>query len=85
MLNAMFDCIKGTFNFNFNIVGVPYLGSIPLDPRLAQCSDQGLNIYSEHPDSLVVQSYTNIVQQISTVICDNKENTAMDVQWGVVG
>ena len=63
------------------VAGVPFLGSIPLDPRLAQCSDQGLNLYSQHPDSLVTQAYTNIVQQLTTTLMPQNNDTEMDVEW----
>ena len=55
---------------------VPFLGSIPLDPRLAQCSDQGLSLYAQHPDSQVTKSYLDIVQKLSGLT-----TSQMDTDW----
>ncbi|KAK3098419.1 hypothetical protein FSP39_019274 [Pinctada imbricata] len=47
---------------------VPYLGQLPMDPRVAMCSEQGENAMNKYPDSHVVNSLQNIVQQIHTEI-----------------
>jgi len=36
--------------------GVPFLGELPIDPRVAECGDAGEPIVSKHPDSPVAQS-----------------------------
>src|SRR5947209_13596042 len=37
--------------------GVPFLGEIPIDPRVAECGDAGDPIVHRHPDSPVAQAY----------------------------
>jgi ATP-binding protein involved in chromosome partitioning len=37
--------------------GVPFLGEIPIDPRVAECGDQGMPIVQRHPDSPVARAY----------------------------
>lgn len=43
---------------------VPLLGSLPLDPRLAKCCDQGTNFMEEFPDSPTVVALKNVINQI---------------------
>lgn len=47
-------------------MGVPFLGRIPLDPRLARCCDEGRSFLEEHPDSIAAKAYADIVAQIRT-------------------
>ncbi len=37
--------------------GVPFLGELPLDPRVAECGDTGDPIVHKYPDSPVAQAY----------------------------
>lgn len=32
-------------------MGIPFLGSVPLDPRIGRCGDEGLNFVEEYPES----------------------------------
>lgn len=41
---------------------VPFLGSLPLDPRIARCSDEGNNFITELEDSPAVKALNNIVE-----------------------
>ena len=41
--------------------GVPFLGCIPLDPRIGRCCDEGKSYLSEVPDSPATQAYKAIV------------------------
>jgi ATP-binding protein involved in chromosome partitioning len=36
---------------------VPFLGEVPIDPRVAECGDQGDPIVHKYPDSPVAESY----------------------------
>lgn len=45
-------------------MGVPFLGSIPLDPRLARACDEGKNFLSLYPDSPATQAITNCVKLV---------------------
>ena len=42
-------------------MNVPFLGSVPIDPQLAKCCDQGLNYFEEYPKSPAVISLSNII------------------------
>jgi ATP-binding protein involved in chromosome partitioning len=37
--------------------GVPFLGDLPIDPRVAECGDQGEPIVHRYPDSAVAKAY----------------------------
>ncbi len=37
--------------------GVPFLGEIPIDPRVAECGDAGEPIVSRYPESVVAKAY----------------------------
>lgn len=43
---------------------VPFLGEIPIDPRVAECGDQGEPIVHRHPESEVAKAYL----QLATII-----------------
>lgn len=43
-------------------LGVTFLGSLPLDPKVAKCCDEGKNFFDELPDSPVVKSVQEVVQ-----------------------
>lgn len=45
-------------------LGVTFLGSLPLDPKVAKCCDEGRNFFDELPDSPVVKSVQEIVQKL---------------------
>nr|CAD7400744.1 unnamed protein product [Timema cristinae] len=40
---------------------VPFLGSLPLDPRLARSCDEGSNFLADIPDSPVVAAFNNVL------------------------
>jgi ATP-binding protein involved in chromosome partitioning len=48
--------------------GVPYLGEIPIDPRVAECGDAGEPIVHRYPDSPVSRAYlalaTTVLQKL---------------------
>ncbi len=48
--------------------GVPLLGEIPIDPRVAECGDQGEPIVHKYPDCGVAQAYralaTTVIEQL---------------------
>jgi ATP-binding protein involved in chromosome partitioning len=50
-------------------MGVPFLGEIPIDPRVAACSDAGEPIVHRHADSPVAKTYlalaTNVSQELA--------------------
>jgi ATP-binding protein involved in chromosome partitioning len=45
--------------------GVPFLGEIPIDPRVAECGDQGDPIVHKHPDSPVGKAYAELAKIVA--------------------
>src|SRR6266480_4309889 len=45
--------------------GVPFLGEIPIDTRVAECGDQGDPIVHKHPDSGIAKSYLALATTVS--------------------
>ncbi|HTU23645.1 MAG TPA: P-loop NTPase, partial [Gemmataceae bacterium] len=52
-----------------NEAGVPFLGEIPIDPRVAECGDQGDPIVHKYPESGVAKAYqtlaATVIEQLS--------------------
>lgn len=48
--------------------GVPFLGDIPIDPRIAECGDQGDPIVHRYPDSPVAKVYRELVRTVAEQI-----------------
>jgi ATP-binding protein involved in chromosome partitioning len=44
--------------------GVPFLGEIPIDPRVAECGDAGEPIVHKYPDSQVAKAYLNLATAV---------------------
>jgi len=42
-------------------MGVELLGSLPLDPVLGKCCDEGKSLFEEAPNSLLAESYKTII------------------------
>jgi ATP-binding protein involved in chromosome partitioning len=45
--------------------GVPFLGEIPIDPRVSECGDQGQPIVHKFPDSPVGQAYLKLAEAVA--------------------
>lgn len=41
---------------------VPFLGKVPLDPRIGRCCDEGKSFLSEVPESPAANAYKQIIQ-----------------------
>jgi len=48
--------------------GVPCLGEIPIDPRVARCGDQGEPIVQKHPDSVVAAAYRELATAVQAAM-----------------
>jgi ATP-binding protein involved in chromosome partitioning len=48
--------------------GVPFIGSIPLDPAVRQGGDQGVPVVISHPDSPVSHALKAIAEDIAAKI-----------------
>lgn len=44
--------------------GIPFLGEIPIDPRVAECGDMGEPMVSKYPDSDVARAYQAIAAKV---------------------
>jgi ATP-binding protein involved in chromosome partitioning len=45
--------------------GVPFLGEVPIDPRIAECGDGGDPIVHKYPDSPIAKTYLNLAGVIA--------------------
>jgi ATP-binding protein involved in chromosome partitioning len=45
--------------------GVPFLGEVPIDPRVAECGDQGDPIVHKYPDSPASQAYLALTATVA--------------------
>lgn len=43
-------------------MNVPFLGKIPLDPRLGRSCDEGVSFLDKYPDSPASQAYLEIIE-----------------------
>lgn len=48
--------------------GVPFLGDVPIDPRVAECGDQGDPIVHKYPDSDAAKVYVKLAQVVADQI-----------------
>jgi ATP-binding protein involved in chromosome partitioning len=46
------------------LASVPFLGEIPIDPRVAECGDQGEPIVHKYPDSGVAKVYQSLARTV---------------------
>ena len=46
-------------------MGVPFLGRVPLDPRIGKCCDEGVSFVQTVPDSPAAEAYRAIVKRTS--------------------
>jgi ATP-binding protein involved in chromosome partitioning len=44
--------------------GVPFLGEVPIDPRVAECGDQGVPIVAKYPDSPAAKAYLALAEAV---------------------
>src|SRR5262245_47132864 len=45
--------------------GVPFLGEVPIDPRVTECGDQGEPIVHRHVDSPVAQAFLKLADHVA--------------------
>jgi ATP-binding protein involved in chromosome partitioning len=55
---------------------VPFLGDIPIDPKVAECGDQGEPIVQRHPDSSVSKAYLALAE---TVVRERRKGEGTDL------
>jgi ATP-binding protein involved in chromosome partitioning len=52
--------------------GVPFLGEIPIDPRVAECGDAGEPIVQKHPDSPIARSYQELAKTVQQELANQE-------------
>ncbi|KAK7206930.1 cytosolic Fe-S cluster assembly factor NBP35 [Myxozyma melibiosi] len=52
---------------------IPFLGSVPLDPRIGQSCDYGVSFLDEYPDSPTSKSIMSIIKQIREAVNEPME------------
>ncbi len=57
--------------------GVPFLGEIPIDPRVAECGDQGDPIVHKHPDSPVAKAYVELAKAVADELAQAEPQAAL--------
>jgi len=55
-------------------LSVPYLGSIPIDPRICNDSDNGISFTASNEDSSATQAFVAIVEKIKQFIANKESN-----------
>ncbi|MBN1514958.1 Mrp/NBP35 family ATP-binding protein [Candidatus Sumerlaeota bacterium] len=48
-----------------NSIGVPFLGGVPIDPKVADSGDKGFPIVHSHPDSEPAKAYKQIAESVA--------------------
>lgn len=66
--------------------GVPFLGGVPIDPRVTQGGDEGDPIIMSHPDSPAAKAYTAIAQDVvdQVALLNMEQGTYLEsfsLQW----
>ncbi|XP_078692427.1 cytosolic Fe-S cluster assembly factor nubp1-B-like [Branchiostoma floridae x Branchiostoma belcheri] len=54
-------------------MGVPFLGRLPLDPRIGKCCDEGKSFLSVEPDSPAAKAYKEVIQRVEE-FCSSHSN-----------
>jgi len=49
-------------------LGIPFLGSIPIDPKISEDSDKGISFMVEDPDSPESKAFMEIVRSVETYL-----------------
>jgi Mrp family chromosome partitioning ATPase len=48
------------------MMGVPFLGSVPIDPQFSEAADSGVPVVDLYPDSVTAKAFTEIAQRVSS-------------------
>lgn len=59
---------------------VPFLGELPIDPRVAECGDRGEPIVRKYPDSAVAKSYVALAQTVAAAAGEQQAAGLPEVQ-----
>ena len=64
-----------------NDMDVHYLGSLPLDPILGKCCDEGKSLFEEAPTSQLVTAYNNIISSKLSIVISKLLVVATIYSW----
>jgi ATP-binding protein involved in chromosome partitioning len=59
-------------------LGVPFLGSIPIDPQICADSDEGIPFIVRHPDSPASKAFMDIVEKIEKYLEDREKSRGVN-------
>ena len=59
---------------------VPFLGELPIDPRVAQCGDAGEPIVRKYPDSPVAKAYMALAATVADTAAKPTSEALPEVQ-----
>lgn len=59
-------------------LGVPFLGSIPIDPQICADSDEGIPFIVKHPDSPASKAFMDIVEKIEKYLEDREKSRGVN-------
>jgi ATP-binding protein involved in chromosome partitioning len=54
-------------------LGIPFLGSIPIDPEISGASDKGLPFVIENPDSAASKAFLEIVRKVEAFLAEKEK------------
>ncbi|OMJ11792.1 Cytosolic Fe-S cluster assembly factor NBP35 [Smittium culicis] len=66
--NVIFSPTTGGARALCSELGLDFLGSIPLDPRIGKSCDNGLSFTDQFPESPAAQAYLQIVEKIKSAV-----------------
>lgn len=49
-------------------MGIPFLGSIPIEPKVVEATDIGMPYITEYPDSIVAKAYKRIIENVFNIL-----------------
>ncbi len=78
---SYFECPDGSRHYIFGKgagreiaekYGVPFLGEVPIDPRISEANDKGIPFFVEYPDSKAADAFLNIADKLMKIINKNE-------------
>ncbi|KAL8978628.1 MAG: hypothetical protein Q9177_006355, partial [Variospora cf. flavescens] len=77
--NRIFKATTGGARRLAKEMGVPYLGAVPLDPRIGMACDYGESFFDNFPDSPACVALRKIVDKVEEVVRGSEEYASRDL------
>lgn len=86
---AYYRCPDGSVNYIFGRgaakeiaeeYGIPYLGEIPIDPKIREANDKGKMFFLEYPESETSKRFLEIAEKIIDIVENNKARVPRNVE-----